>query len=417
MTMLRQGSRAIDKLVIIGHGMASQRLLERLAERDERPRHIHVFGDEARPAYNRILLSPLLAGEIDENGIALRDAEWFAQHDIRLHSGRRIERIDRQTRCVTDNCGEHWHYDRLVIATGSRARFFDLPGAALAGIHGFRTTADVDTLLAASGCGRRAVVIGGGLLGLEAAEGLRKRGMTVTLVHRARHLMNRQLDAQAAELLSAELARRGLELRLGCQPTAFEGDGERVDGVLLDSGERLPAALVVTAAGILPNAEPGLAAGLAGERAIAVDDTLTTSDTHIHALGECCEFEGTTFGLVEPIHAQVEVLAERLCGGDARYALGDCATQLKISGIDLYAFGVLDPEAGDEVLRYVDIEAGDYRRLILRHGVLVGGVLYGDTRDGPWYFHQAQRRRDLRACRDTLLFGAHDASQQLEEAA
>lgn len=409
---------ATRRVLIIGNGMATQRLLEALVSRAERPEDIHVFGDENTPAYNRILLSPLLAGEIGEEEIILRGREWFDEHDITLHCGRRIVTIDRTARTLVDDRGERHDYDRLIIATGSRARLFELPGAELSGIHGFRTTEDVTSLMAAEHYTRRAVVIGGGLLGLEAAEGLRKRGLDVTVVHRGTHLMNRQLDEQAAEMLFEELQRRGLTLRLERQPIAYDSDdGIRVSEVVLDDGERLKAGLVVVAAGIVPNAEPGITAGLAGNQAIRVDDTLTTSDANIMALGECCEFEHTTFGLVDPIWAQVEVLADRLCGGDQRYALTPCATRLKVSGVDLYAFGILAPKPGDEVLRYLDADHGDYRRLILRNNRLVGAVLYGDTRDGPWYFRQSVDRCDLTPCRDTLIFGATDATQQLEEAA
>lgn len=409
---------ATRRVLIIGNGMATQRLLERLVSRPERPAEIHVFGDEHTPAYNRILLSPLLAGEIDKHEMTLRTREWFEAHNITLHCGRRITAIDRLAHQIIDDQRIRHDYDRLIIATGSRARLFDLPGAELSGIHGFRTTEDVTSLMAAEHHTRHAVVIGGGLLGLEAAEGLRKRGFDVTVVHRGTHLMNRQLDEQAAALLLEALQNRGLTLRLGRQPAAYDSDdGWRVSGVVLDDGERLKAGLVVVAAGIVPNAELGIEADLAGDRAIRVDDTLTTSDAHIMALGECCEFERTTFGLVDPIWAQVEVLADRLCGGDQRYALTPCATRLKVSGVDLYAFGILTPEPGDEVLRYLDADHGDYRRLILRHNRLVGAVLYGDTRDGAWYFHRSLEQGDLTPCRDTLLFGAPDATQQLEEAA
>ncbi|REC95770.1 NAD(P)/FAD-dependent oxidoreductase [Kushneria indalinina] len=407
-----------QRVLIIGNGMATQRLLEALVTRPERPPEIHVFGDEGTPAYNRILLSPLLAGEVDEAAIGLRNRDWFEAHNITLHCGRRITAIDRTARQIIDDRDERHGYDHLIIATGSRARLFDLPGAELQSIHGFRTTGDVASLMAAGEHTRRAVVIGGGLLGLEAAEGLRKRGLEVTVVHRGAHLMNRQLDDRAAELLADELQGRGLTLRLERHPVAYESvNGTHVAGVRLDDGEHLEAGLVVVAAGIVPNAEPGFEAGLAGDRAIRVDDTLTTSDASVMALGECCEFERTTFGLVDPIWAQVEVMADRLCGGDRRYALTPSATRLKVSGVELYTFGLLAPEPGDEVLRYLDADHGDYRRLILRNNRLVGAVLYGDTRDGPWYFRQSVDQNDLSPCRDTLLFGATDAIQQLEEAA
>ncbi|QJQ96170.1 MULTISPECIES: NAD(P)/FAD-dependent oxidoreductase [Halomonadaceae] len=412
-----------DRLLIIGNGMAGHRLLEKLLEQPGRPARITVIGDERVPAYNRILLSPLLAGEMEREALTLRDAQWYAEQGIELILGERVSHIDRQARRVTTSGGRELDYRRLVLATGSRPMMPEVPGIALAGVHGFRDLSDAASLAQTSQQGHRAVVIGGGLLGLEAAEGLRKRGMVVSVVQRADRLMNRQLDATAAELLERELSARGLEVITAGRLASLEDNGQgQVAGITLEDGRFLPADCVVVAAGIVPNAELGRQAGLACQRAINVDSTLTTSDPAIHALGECCEHLGQTYGLVEPIWQQAEVLAAHLSQelGQERgasvegYVERPCATKLKISGVSLYSFGPIEADAEHDVLTYHDPEHGDYRRLLLRAGRLEGAVLYGDTSMGPWYFQQALAERDLSACRQALLFGAGDATSLLE---
>jgi len=414
-----------DHLVIIGNGMAGHRLVEALLERPDRPARITVIGDERHAAYNRILLSPWLAGEMEREALTLREPEWYAAQGIELLLGERVTSIDRAARRLTTDAGRALDYHRLVLATGSRPALPAVPGIALSGVHGFRDLDDAEALAGVAERGGRVVVVGGGLLGLEAAEGLRKRGetaraqdtggLTVSVLQRAERLMNRQLDATAATLLEAELARRGLAIHTGVQLAAIEGDPHgRVSGVRLTDGRRLAADGVVVAAGIAPNAELGQRAGLAVDRAIVVDATLTTSDPAIHALGECCQFEGTTYGLVEPIWRQVAVLAARLCGeATPRYREAATATRLKISGISLFAFGLIEPDAGHEVLAYHDPGQGDYRRLLLRHGRLEGAILYGDTAMGPWLFRQAQAGLDLGPCRRALLLGTAEADALL----
>ncbi|PRY65299.1 assimilatory nitrate reductase (NADH) beta subunit [Vreelandella songnenensis] len=404
-----------DHLVIIGNGMASHRLLEQVVEAPNRPARISVIGAEASPAYNRILLSPLLSGELQPDALSLRSASWYAERGITLHLGERVTHIDRGLqRVVTSQ--RTLAFDQLVIATGSRPALPDVPGMALEGVHGFRTLEDADTLADIATRGGQCVVIGGGLLGLEAAEGLRKRGADVYVIQRGTQLMNRQLDDTAARLLEATLAKRGLTIHTQAQLSHLEDDGHgHVAAVVLTDGRRLPAQSVVVAAGITPNAELGAEAGLETRRAILVDNTLATSDPRIHALGECCQFEQHTYGLVEPIWRQVEVLADALCGkGRARYREAPTATKLKISGIALYAFGPTEASAEHEVLSYHDPESGDYRRLLLRNGRLEGAVLYGDTRTGPWYFAKALAGTDLTACRQALLFGEADANALLD---
>ncbi|MGM0701319.1 MAG: NAD(P)/FAD-dependent oxidoreductase [Pseudomonadota bacterium] len=421
-----------ERLVIVGNGMAGHRLVETLLAHPERPAHITVIGAEAAPAYNRILLSPLLAGEMERDALTLHNAEWYAEQGIELVLGERVETIDRAARQLTTDAGRRLGYDRLVLATGSNPARPPVPGLELPGVHVFRDLNDADALVhftqaQATERGGNAVVIGGGLLGLEAAEGLRKRGqgkrgMRVSLLQRDERLMNRQLDLTAARLLESELRSRGLDVRTGAQlETLEDGSDGRVCAVHLADGTRLPADCVVVAIGIVPNAELGRIAGLEVNRGVVVDEWLTTSDPAIHALGECCEHRGQTYGLVEPIWRQVEVLADRLCRPAAERVAGyvdaPCATKLKVSGVSLYAFGPTEPDPGHEVLSYRDPQQGDYRRLLLRNGRIEGAVLYGDTAAGPWYFEQALAGNDLSACRQALLLGAADAQALLDDAA
>lgn len=407
-------------LVIIGNGMASHRLIEALVKQPTRPQRITVIGAEPTPAYNRILLSPLLAGEMQQDALSLRDAQWYAEQGVTLILGEKVETLDRASQTLATDSGRSLDYDHLVIATGSRPALPDVPGIELEGVHGFRDLQDADALTHIAQQGGDAVVIGGGLLGLEAAEGLRKRGsdIKVSVLQRSERLMNRQLDVTAAHLLKDTLTQRGLQIITGAQLARLESDAqERVAKVHLADGRQLNASSVIIAAGITPNAELGRQAGLRTDRAIVVDEWLTTSDPAISALGECCQFEGTTYGLVEPIWRQVEVLAATLCGTHTQgYADAPSATKLKISGVALYAFGPTEASAEHEVLNYHDLERGDYRRLLLRDGQIEGAVLYGDTSQGPWYFEQALAGTDLNAYRQALLFGGADV-EVLREAA
>ncbi len=401
-----------DHLVIIGNGMASHRLIEALVKQPTRPQRITVIGAEPTPAYNRILLSPLLAGEMQQEALTLRDTAWYAEQGVTLILDEKVETLDRASQTLATDSGRSLDYDHLVIATGSRPALPDVPGIELEGVHGFRDLQDADALTDIAQQGGDAVVIGGGLLGLEAAEGLRKRGseIKVSVLQRSERLMNRQLDTTAAHLLKDTLTQRGLQIITDAQVARLEGDAQgRVVKVHLADGRQLKASSVIVAAGITPNAQLGHQSGLTTQRAIVVDEFLTTSDTAISALGECCQFEGTTYGLVEPIWRQVEVLAATLCGMPTHgYADTPSATKLKISGVALYAFGPTEASAEHDVLSYHDLERGDYRRLLLRNGQIEGAVLYGDTSQGPWYFEQALAGTHLNAYRQALLFGAAD---------
>ncbi|MFG6666171.1 NAD(P)/FAD-dependent oxidoreductase [Halomonas sp. HNIBRBA4712] len=404
-------------LVIVGNGMACHRLVEALVKSPARPARITVIGQEPVPAYNRILLSPLLAGETDRAALTLREAHWYAEHGITLRLGERVLSIDPdKQRVVTERA--QLGFDALVLATGSTPAWPEVPGIALEGVNGFRDLQDAETLGEIARRGGQAVVIGGGLLGLEAAEGLRKRSggaLAVSVLQRSERLMNRQLDAHAGALLKTTLETRGLAIHTGARLDRIIDDGQgKVAGVALEDGRVLEAQSVIVAAGITPNDDLARRAGLACDRAICVDHHLRTSHPAIYALGECCQFEEHTFGLVEPIWRQVEVLARVLCGeSGAGYVEAPSATKLKISGIDLYAFGPVEAAIDHEVLCYSDPESGEYRRLLLKDGRIEGAVLYGDTAQGPWYFAKAQQGADLSAARPALLFGQADVETLL----
>jgi nitrite reductase (NADH) large subunit len=396
-------------LVVIGNGMAGMRTVEELLKLAPDMYRITVFGAEPYGNYNRILLSPVLAGEKTVDDIMLHTREWYAANGITLHAGDPVVRIDRKKRVVHAGSGLAVAYDRLLIATGSKPFIVPVPGHTLSGVIGFRDLQDVDTMLAAARAGaegtKRAVVIGGGLLGLEAANGLLRRGMQVSVVHLGGSLMNQQLDPPAAELLRASLERRGLCILLNRQTAAIEGEG-KVEAVHFGDGERVEADLVVMAAGVRPNVELAKSSGLHVERAIVVDDTLQTYDPRVYAVGECVQHRRSTFGLVAPIWDQARVCAAHLAGaGHRRYVQQATATKLKVTGVDLYSAGDIVGGEGTEDLVLRDRRGGVYKRLVVAGNRLTGAVLYGDVADGPWYFELIQKRTDISAMRDQLLFG------------
>jgi nitrite reductase (NADH) large subunit len=392
-------------LVVIGNGMAGMRTVEELLKLDPERYRITVFGAEPHGNYNRILLSPVLAGEKTVDDIMLHTREWYAANGITLHAGDPVISIDRKRRIVHAASGLAVPYERLLIATGSKPFIVPVPGHDLPGVIGFRDLQDVDAMLAAARAGGRAVVIGGGLLGLEAANGLLRQGMEVTVVHVTASLMNQQLDAPAAELLRASLERRGLRILLSRQTAAIEG-GACVQAVRFDDGETIAADLVVMAAGVRPNVALARDAGLHVERAIVVDDTLQTYDPRVYAVGECVQHRRATFGLVAPIWDQARVCAAHLAGaGHRRYVQQATATKLKVTGVDLYSAGDIVGGEGSEDLVLRDRRGGVYKRLVVSGRRLTGAVLYGDVADGPWYFELIQNRTDISAIRNQLLFG------------
>ena len=398
-------SHAKPRLVVVGNGMAGMRTVEELLKLAPDLYDITVFGAEPHGNYNRILLSPVLAGEKTVDDIMLNTREWYAAHGIELLAGDPVEAIDRPRRTVRSASGREVRYDRLLLATGSKPFILPVPGHTLDGVIAFRDIQDVETMLHAARNHRHAVVIGGGLLGLEAANGLLRQGMDVTVVHLADTLMERQLDKPAAALLKLALERKGLRFLLGAQTAGILGD-TRVTGVLFKDGSQIPADLVVMTAGVRPNIELAAGAGLRCERAIVVDDTLQTFDPRIYAVGECVQHRQATFGLVAPIWDQARVCAAHLAGaGHRRYVQQATATKLKVTGVDLYSAGDFIGADGSEDLVLRDPRRGVYKRLVLQDGRLVGAVLYGDVQDGPWYFDLIQSGKPVGALRQRLLFG------------
>jgi nitrite reductase (NADH) large subunit len=393
------------RLVVIGNGMAAMRTVEELLKIAPDLYEIEIFAAEACGNYNRILLSPLLAGEKSLGEIMLHPFEWYAERDIRLHVGDPVVAIDRVQRTVVSRGGVAAGYDRLLIATGSDPVVLDIPGRRLPGVVTFRDLHDVETMLAAARDYRRATVIGGGLLGLEAANGLRCQGMEVTVVHRTETVMERQLDPVAAGLLRHSLEERGLKFRLATHTAAILGDS-RVRALSLADGTELPTDLVVMAVGIRPNVALARGAGLRCDRGILVDDTLLSFDPCIYAVGECVQHRNATYGLVAPLWEQARVCAIHLAeSGVSRYPGSLPATHLKVTGISVFSAGNLQPSPGSESLVFHDTAQGIYKHLIVENDRMRGAVLYGDTSDGPWYADLMRERRSIGPLREHLLFG------------
>jgi nitrite reductase (NADH) large subunit len=401
-------SAARPSLVVVGNGMAGMRTVDELHKLAPTMYDITVFGAEPHGNYNRILLSPVLAGDKSVDDIMLHTRDWYREHAIVLHAGDPVEHIDRRRRIVRSRAGIEVAYDRLLMATGSTPFIPPVPGHTLEGVIAFRDMRDVETMLAAAQRHRHAVVIGGGLLGLEAAHGLQCRGMSVTVLHNAASLMNQQLDPPAAALLQLALEGKGLSFVLGARTQEIRGT-DRVRSVRVSAGGKtfdIAADLVVMAAGVRPNSALASQSGLFCERAIVVDDTLQTYDPRIYAVGECVQHRSTTFGLVAPIWEQARVCAAHLAGlGHRRYVQQASATRLKVSGIELYSAGDFSGGADSEDLVLRDPRRGVYKRLVLRGDRIAGAVLYGDVRDGPWYFDLIQRGADIGPVRQHLLFG------------
>jgi nitrite reductase (NADH) large subunit len=406
------------KLVVVGNGMAAGRMLDELFARAPDMYDVVIFGAEPRVNYDRIMLSPVLAKEKSFEDIIIHSDAWYATHRIDLRRGEKVVAIDRAARTVTTASGQVEHYDQLVLATGSDPFVIPVPGNNLPGVVTFRDLDDVDAMLAACGRGGRAVVIGGGLLGLEAAAGLALNGLQTTVVHLMPTLMERQLDPSAAYLLQKAIEKRGIEVLTGANTTAILGN-EKVEGVRLEDGRTIAADIVVMAVGIRPNAALARAAGLDVKRGVLVDDHMRTSDERISAVGECVEHRGQCYGLVAPLYEMAKELAASLASAPgAGYQGSVTATKLKVTGVDLFSAG--DFSEGDDrdevVLR--DPSRGIYKRVVLRDGQIVGAVLYGDTADGGWYFDLIKSHADVSDMRETLIFGqAHQGGGALDPVA
>lgn len=395
------------KLVMIGNGMAGVRTLEELLKLAPDLYDITVFGAEPHPNYNRILLSPVLAGEQTFEEIVLNDLNWYAENDIKLLLGRKVVKIDRKKRLVIADDGSEAEYDRLLIATGSNPFILPIPGKDLQGVIGYRDIADTQTMMDTAKTHKHAVVIGGGLLGLEAANGLKLRGMDVTVVHLGDWLLERQLDRTAGELLQKSLEDRGLKFLLPKHTAELLDNGEgRVCAVKFKDGEVIPADLVVMAAGIRPNSELAESAGIACNRGILVNDTMQTYDPRVYAIGECASHRGIAYGLVAPLFEQAKVCANHLAQlGFSRYQGSVTSTKLKVTGIDLFSAGEFMGGEGTETITLSDPIGGVYKKLVIKDDVLVGACLYGDTADGGWYFRQIRENHNVSEIRDHLMFG------------
>lgn len=396
------------KLVMVGNGMAGVRTLEELLKIAPDLYDITVFGAEPHPNYNRILLSPVLAGEQTLDEIILNPLSWYEAHGITLHLGQRVETIDRVRRRVVTTDGTVAEYDRLLLATGSLPFILPVPGKDLEGVIAYRDIADTNTMIEAAQRYRHAVVIGGGLLGLEAANGLMLRGMQVSVVHLHPWLMERQLDDQAGDLLRKSLQDRGLRFLMGAHTEALIGGADgRVMAVRFKDGQEIPADLVVMAAGIRPNTALAERAGLHCHRGVVVSDTLqTVTDPRIYAVGECAAHRGIAYGLVAPLFEQGKVCANHLAQfGIGRYLGSQTSTKLKVTGIDLFSAGDFMGGEGTEEIVMSDPFAGVYKKLVIKDEQLVGACLYGDTVDGSWYFKLLREGRKITDIRDRLMFG------------
>jgi nitrite reductase (NADH) large subunit len=408
------------KLVMIGNGMAGVRVLEELLKIAPDLHDITVFGAEPHPNYNRIMLSPVLAGEQTLDQIVLNPLSWYERHGITLHLGTTVTTIDRARRQViatrADGTTVSARYDRLILATGSTPFIPPVPGHRLEGVIAYRDIADTEAMIEAARTRRHAVVVGGGLLGLEAANGLKLRGMEVTVVHLGAWLLDRQLDPTAGRLLQQALEARGLRFALQAQTEALLGDAQdgqagRVRALRLKDGREIAADLVVMAAGIRPNTALARAAGLLcdhdGRGGIRVGDTMqTVTDARIWAVGECASHRGIAYGLVAPLYEQARVLAAHLGEtGVGRYTGSQTATRLKVTGIDLFSAGDFMGGDDSEQILLSDPVDGVYRKLVLREGRLVGACLYGDTSDGSWYFDLIREGATLGELREQLMFG------------
>jgi nitrite reductase (NADH) large subunit len=394
-----------EKLVLVGNGMAGMRTLEELLKLAPEKYDITVFGAEPLPNYNRILLSPVLTGEKRFEDIVLNDDAWYATHGITLHKGKEVVKIERARRRVIAADGTEAAYDRLILATGSIPFVIPVPGKELRGVVTFRDLHDVERMLAAAKSHKHAVVIGGGLLGLEAANGLLKQGMNVTVIHLLDSLMERQLDKPASALLRRSLEERGLNFLMEAQTEAILGESN-VRAVRLKDGTEISADLVVMAVGIRPNFALARSAGLHCERGVVVNDTLQTYDPRVYAVGECVQHRGQTYGLVAPLFEQAKVCANHLAElGFARYAGSMTSTKLKVTGIDLFSAGEFQGGEGCEEIVLKDAGRGVYKKVVLKDNRVQGAVMYGDTMDGSWYFQLMREGTDVANLRDKLLFG------------
>ena len=398
-----------ESLVIVGNGMAAARLVDELARVALGRYAIAVIGDEPRLAYNRVLLSSVLAGETASHEIELRPANWWRDRGVTLKYGCAVSEIDVGRRELKIAGEESVGFSKLVLATGSSPLRLNVPGAGLPGVSSFRDSRDVDLLLALAAAKKRVVVIGGGLLGLEAAYGLAKAGAPVTLLHLMDRLMERQLDAPAAALLKSLVEKKGIDVLLNANTARILGQS-RAEAVELADGRQIDADAVIFAAGIRPNVALAKEAGIPVNRGIVVDDRLQTGTDDIFALGECAEHRGICYGLVEPAYEQAKALAQHLAGRSAAYQGSVVATNLKVSGVNVFSAGDFLGTDRSEAIVFSDVRRGTYRKLVIDDGRLAGAVLVGDTVDARWYLELIRNRENIAGVRRDMMFGRAAAS-------
>ena len=393
-----------EPLVIVGNGMAAARLVDELVKSALGRYAIAVIGEEPRLAYNRVLLSSVLAGETGSHEIELKPAAWWRERGVTLKYGARATEIDVGRRELKIENDESIEFSKLVLATGSTPLRLNVPGADLPGVNTFRDTRDVDLLLTLAAQKKRVVVVGGGLLGLEAAYGLAKAGAPVTLVHLMDRLMERQLDAPAAQLLKSLVERKGIKILLNASTARITGDSQ-VEGVELADGRHIEADAVIFAAGIRPNVALAGEAGLKINRGVVVNDVMQTSADGIFALGECAEHRGICYGLVEPAYEQARMLARHLAGREAAYRGSVVATNLKVSGVAVFSAGDFMGAEGSESIVLSDVRRGAYKKLVIADGRLTGAVLVGDVTDALWYLELIRNREPVARMRKDMMFG------------
>ena len=398
-----------QRLVVIGNGMAGIRTVEELLSASADKYEITVFGAEPHGNYNRIMLSSVLSGEKSIEDIIINDRQWYLDHNILLHAGddKTVVEINRSRKYVIAKDGTQAVYDRLLIATGSKPVFPDIPGKTIQGVISFRDILDVNTMLEYSRSHKRAVVLGGGLLGLEAANGLVLRGMHVTVVHSNPVLLNRQMDKQAGGMLQKALEARGIHFKMPARTQKLIADDHNhITAVHFEDGSELKCDLFITAIGVRPNIKLAQTAKIHCERGIVVNDNLQSYDPSIYAVGECIQHRGATFGLVAPLFEQAKVCANHLSGhGMADYKTLPTATKLKVTGINLFSVGNFLGDKSSETITFTDLALGIYKKLVIKNNKLIGTVLYGDTVDGSWYHELLESEQDITEIRENLIFG------------
>ena len=393
-----------QKIVLIGSGMVGSRFIERLLVEAPDQYDIRVFNKEPNGGYNRIMLSPVLAGEKTLTEIMTHDHDWFEARDVHLHTSTEIVSVDQSAKTVKTDLGATYAYDKLIISTGSTPFIIPVPGHELPGVVAFRDIRDVNAMIEATKEKQKAVVIGGGLLGLEAANGLIKRGMDVTVVHLGDVLMNMQMDPVSGDLLQQSLEANGMKFIMGGQTEEILGD-EFVTGIRMKDGRQIDTDMVVMAVGIRPNIAVGQKLGLEVNRGIVVTDQLETSAEDIYALGECVEHRGLLYGLVAPLYEQAQILAETLAGKTSAYQGSFISTKLKVTGVSLFSAGDFEDSEESESLVYQDLSQNIYRKVVLKDNKIQGAVMFGDVTGSNWIFENLVSQTDVSLYRDTLVFG------------